>query len=782
MKKRILLLTMVLGLVCTGCNQSNQATKEPEVNVDKAGVVEEVAEEPAPITEYPDYTLKWNDEFDGDELNMDYWNYEPHQPGWVNNELQEYTTSTDNVYIEDGKLVLQAIKEDRAEGEYYTSGKVTTQDKVEFTYGKVVVGLKVPKGQGLWPAAWMMPAEESFYGQWPKCGEIDIMEILGHQTYITYGTLHYGNPHKSSQGVYQLASGRFDQEFHEFSVEWEPTEIRFYIDDELFHSESRWYTGIEGEDTVTYPAPFDQPFYVQLNLAVGGDWPGNPDASTDFENAKYYIDYVRVYQKDSYDDNVTMPELEFLGADENGNYVRNGEFNDEPLDDTTDWQFLMFNNGLGTAKIENNEIAITTALVGTEEYSVQLLEADISVLQGKVYRVSFDAYAEEERQMKVAVTAPEVNWIRYLEDTPVILTPEKQHYELEFTMTEESDNKARVEFNMGNQDSKATIYISNVKMEEVGEVVIEEEIIKKVQSDGNYVSNGTFSHGDGRLKYWDITNDTDAKVYVSNKKLVRELTVESEVQPEDIKAITVKQTELPMTEGVEYELSFDAYGDNNQTILVEFGAETFEIALTEDTQEYKCGLKNVTADSAKDLIFYLGNQGMVAIDNVKIKEKGALLNGSFRNGMIGWTKYVYAPMEDKVSVAVDSLQEEDAVGYTIKDTGAEEWHIQLSQSNIQLEKGLTYCLEFDAKSTLPRDIKCAVQRNGADDDVWTEYGTGFYSLTNEYQHFYLEFEMGEVEDLAAMICFSLGAQGEQITDEHTVFIDNVQLSSAIICR
>ena len=777
MKKRVLFLSMILGFLCTGCSQSGPALQE----TDKNAADMEIVKQESVLPEYPDYTLIWNDEFDGDELNTEYWNYEPHAPGWVNNELQEYTTSTDNVYIEDGKLVIQAIKEERNGEDYYTSGKVTTKDKVEFTYGKVVVGLKVPKGQGLWPAAWMMPAEESFYGQWPKCGEIDIMEILGNDTKISYATLHYGNPHKSSQGIYELKEGRFNEEFHEFSVEWEPSEIRFYVDDELFHKESRWFSAIEGEDEYTYPAPFDQPFFVQLNLAVGGDWPGNPDGTTDFENAKYYIDYVRVYQKEAYDDNVTMPGLDFAEPDETGNYVLNGQFEEEALDDEEGWIFCESNDRLEKDKIKNNEVVITTALQGTEEYSVQFLQPNISVKKGKVYRVSFDAYAAAERQMKVAVTAPEVNWIRYLEDTPVTLTDEKQHYELEFTMLEESDNKARIEFNMGNQGSKEQIHISNVVLEAIGEVEIEEELIKEVQSDGNFVSNGTFSHGEGRLKYWEIVNDTDAKVYVSNKNLIRELVVESEKQPEDIKAVEVKQTDIPLTEGVDYILSFDAYGDHNQTIQIGFGEEVFEVTLSEEKQKYQCGIKNITADSMKDLCFYLGNQGKTVIDNVKIKEDGALLNGSFRNGLIGWTTYVYAPMENKVSVAVDSLQEDSAVGYTIKDTGSEEWHIQLSQSNIQIEKDYTYYLEFDAKSTLDREIKCAVQRNGADDDIWTEYGTGFYSLTNEYQHYILEFVMTEESDLEAMICFSLGAQGEQITEEHTVFIDNVKLSSALVC-
>ena len=246
------------------------------------------------------YKLLWSDEFDGPELDMEKWNYEMHEPGWTNAELQEYTDSTDNIYIEDGKLVIRAIKtKDEAGNDYYTSGKVTGQNKTDFLYGKVVVSAKVPIGQGLWPAIWMMPTNEGFYGQWPKCGEIDIMEILGNQPEVTYSTIHYGEPHAEQQGSYTLKDGSFADDFHEYSVEWEPEEMRFYIDGILFHTVNQWFSAVGGQDKKPYPAPFNQTFFIQLNLAVGGNWPGSPDETTDFENAKFYIDYVRVYQKEA---------------------------------------------------------------------------------------------------------------------------------------------------------------------------------------------------------------------------------------------------------------------------------------------------------------------------------------------------------------------------------------------------------------------------------------------------------------------------------------------------
>ena len=155
------------------------------------------------------YNLLWSDEFDGKEMDKSKWNYEPHQPGWTNNELQEYTTSTDNVFVKNGNLVLKAIKTEKDGKPYYTSGKVTGQNKTDFQYGKVVVSAKVPEGQGLWPAIWMMPKQESYYGQWPKCGEIDIMESLGNDTTISYSTIHYGrarSPRRATRAFLQSST------------------------------------------------------------------------------------------------------------------------------------------------------------------------------------------------------------------------------------------------------------------------------------------------------------------------------------------------------------------------------------------------------------------------------------------------------------------------------------------------------------------------------------------------------------------------------------------------
>lgn len=421
------------------------------------------------VDEIGGYELVWHDEFNGTSLNKKIWSYDPHEPGWTNNELQEYTTSKKNVFVKGGNLHLKAIKEERNHVPYYTSGKVKSQNKEDFLYGRVVVRAKVPEGQGLWPAIWMMPTDESYYGQWPKCGEIDIMEVLGSDTTTAYGTLHYGEPHASQQGIVTLDQGSFSEEFHEFSIDWEPGMIRYYIDGVHYLTVNDWFTAVEGEDDKPYPAPFDQTFFVQLNLAVGGDWPGYPDETTDFDNAEFLIDYVRVYQRtDGYDTNVSKPEKNYKEPDETGNYITNGDFSDaEELYDEDNWYFLLFESGEGSAEIVNNEIVIYTTKPGIQDYSVQLVQPGMPMIKGKKYRLTFDAYAEEDRKMIVCVSAPNAGWVRYLPDTTVNLTTEMTSYSYDFEMTYKDDNSGRLEFNMGNKGSKATIHITNVRLEEI---------------------------------------------------------------------------------------------------------------------------------------------------------------------------------------------------------------------------------------------------------------------------------------------------------------------------
>lgn len=729
---------------------------------------------------YEGYELKWEDQFEGETLNRDDWNVELHDPGWVNNELQSYVDSPENIYIEDGSLVLKPVEKVNEDGTVsYTSGRVNTQNKHDFKYGLFEARVKVPEGQGFLPAFWMMPTNENLYGQWPRCGEIDIMEVLGNDTDTSYGTIHYGNPHSESQGSYTLEEGTFSEEYHVFDVEWEPGKISWYVDEKLIHTESSWYSATEGQGEITYPAPFDQPFYIILNLAVGGNWPGNPDETTDIAGSAYYIDYVKVYQKDSYDENVTKPveDVVLRDPDENGNYIVNGDFSvKEDLTDDQDWTFLTALGGEAEASIDNNEIAITTENEGTVDYSVQLVQPNLPMKQGGVYQVSFDAYADTDRTMKVNVSAPDRSYRRYLEDTAINLTAEKQTYTLDFTMTDSDDANGRLEFNMGAAGSTAGIRISNVTLKKTGEIEITEGD-KGILADGNYVYNGSFQEGEGRLGYWDVQKNEGAQVSVTNENNIRRLMISAPEGTSAENPVIVSQSDLALSAGNAYAMSFTAEGDAGKSISVKAAGQTFTADLTgaEEEYEYKLTLDEAPADT--DIAICVEEPGVFYIDNVRIVEDSLIKNGSFNAGFSGYEPYVDSSISSDVTYVVDSLTEDNAADFSIGNTGDAAWKIQLKQNNVELEQGQWYRLSLDAKANIQRKLMFAIQRDGTSDNDWTPYsGEKIVDLAEDYNTYEIVFQMTAETDPKAVLSISMGAvDGLPITEKHRICIDNINL-------
>ena len=721
------------------------------------------------------WNLVWQDSFEGDKLDLENWSYEKHEPGWVNNELQEYTDSEDNTFIKDGNLVIKAIETEKDGKKHYTSGRITTQNKQTFKYGKFEIRAKFPKGQGLLPALWLMPNDESLYGQWPKCGEIDMAEVLGHEPEKLYGTIHYGEPHAESQGSYTLEEGTFADDYHLFGIEWEPGEIRYYVDGKLYHKVNDWYTKVEGGDEVTYPAPFDQPFYLICNLAVGGNWPGNPDETTDFNNAEFKVDYIKAYQLDSYDENVKKPEKEVIlrDPDGNGNYVINGDFSEDK-----NWEFMTALNGKGSSEIADNKIKIKTENPGTVDYSIQLVQAGIPLKEGGQYRVSFDAKASEDRTMIVDISGPDKSYVRYFDDTSLDLTTEVKNYSYEFTMEKEDDANGRLEFNLGNQGSTADVEISNVKIEKIGQIEKEDDGLKKIMPDGNYVNNGTFDVGENRMKYWEVESKVkDAEITVTNSNNLRELKVNVKDNKCALEDVIVKQTDLAMKENTKYVLYFDAYAQEDKDIVAKVAGETFDANITTDKQTYKFEFKTGDTLDNKNLELLLGAAGITYIDNVRIEENSIIRNGQFDAGLTGWELFKDSSVASKASAALDSLSEKNAIQVKIDDTGDADWKIQFKQNNVKLEKGKKYKLTFDAKSTLDRDIMYAIQRDGSSDNNWDAYtGSNVIRLGKDYETYELGFEMMKDTDSKSIFTISMGAVGgKQITDTHTVTIDNVKV-------
>lgn len=267
-----IILSLALVLSCISCETDETQTVATFTNL----TFEDNFETDGPIDE-----TSWNYELgDGTDNGL--------PPGWGNNELQYYTDRPENIKVEGGMLHITALQES-FQGAAYTSARITTKGKVEQQYGRFEARIQLPWGQGLWPAFWLLGSNIDEVS-WPQCGEIDIMEYRGQNPSTLIGTVH-GPGYSGGQAVskeYNLPADRFDTGFHIFGIEWGPDYINFYVDDVLYNQITP--EDVEGEWV------FDQPFYIILNVAVGGWFPGPPSANTVFPQTML-VDYVRVYSR-----------------------------------------------------------------------------------------------------------------------------------------------------------------------------------------------------------------------------------------------------------------------------------------------------------------------------------------------------------------------------------------------------------------------------------------------------------------------------------------------------
>ncbi|TSE06005.1 glycoside hydrolase family 16 protein [Aquimarina algiphila] len=231
-------------------------------------------------------TIIWEENFDGEQLDESYWNYElgdgcPNLCGWGNNERQIYTQ--ENIKIHDGNLIITATKDKKI----YQSGRITTKDKIEFQYGTIEVRAKLPTGHGLWPAIWMLGSDIDEKG-WPNCGEIDIMEYVGKEPHTIYTSLHtkesFGNTINSKKTIHKT----IEEGFHVYKSIWTEDEIQFYIDSKLVYTFSP-----EIKNDKTWP--FNKPFYLPVNLAIGGNF-GGPEVDDTIFPKQFEIDYIKIWK------------------------------------------------------------------------------------------------------------------------------------------------------------------------------------------------------------------------------------------------------------------------------------------------------------------------------------------------------------------------------------------------------------------------------------------------------------------------------------------------------
>lgn len=272
-------------------NSTGRYVKKTKQIVVQAAAPVSIGEGYSTPISYEGMSLVWNDEFEGAALSSNKWSHDigtgcPDLCGWGNQELEYYRP--ENSYVAGGTFIIEA-KAENFSGSNYTSTKVVTRDKFSFKYGRVDIRAVLPQGQGIWPAFWMLGANHSSIG-WPQCGEVDIMEMIGGSGRETtvYGNVFWDNNGVTDQrGEYTLSSGIFSDEYHVFSIIWDENQIRWFVDDQQFHS---------FPITEETRNEFHNEFYLIMNVAVGGIWPGSPDATTEFPQ-RMSVDYIRVFQQ-----------------------------------------------------------------------------------------------------------------------------------------------------------------------------------------------------------------------------------------------------------------------------------------------------------------------------------------------------------------------------------------------------------------------------------------------------------------------------------------------------
>jgi beta-glucanase (GH16 family) len=278
----VLVFTIVGAVLLTSCAHTVKASVTPP---------------PSPTL--PGWTLVWSDEFnlpDGSSPDAAKWNLVTGGNGFGNAELESYTNRPQNAEIQSGNLVITALKESYTGADMvshdYTSARLNSSNNFAQAYGRFEARIRIPYGQGIWPAFWLLGSDLSTKA-WPTCGEIDIMENIGREPSIVHGTIH-GPGYSGGKGIgspFSFPDGRkFADDFHVYAVEWSPNQIKFFVDDNLYATRT----------PADLPAGtkwvYDHPFFILLNLAVGGKWPGNPDATTVFPQ-QMLVDYVRVYKR-----------------------------------------------------------------------------------------------------------------------------------------------------------------------------------------------------------------------------------------------------------------------------------------------------------------------------------------------------------------------------------------------------------------------------------------------------------------------------------------------------
>ncbi|GKU23474.1 carbohydrate binding domain-containing protein [Clostridium folliculivorans] len=791
--------------------KSDQFTAEKAYVIDVKATGFERAEVTQTIQAKSDWTLSWDDEFDGsgtnvdtNGVNLDKWAYQNGTgaeygiDGWGNNEKEYY--QKDNIKVENGNLVIEA-KPEAKNGKTYTSGRLWTSPTFSQQYGKFEARMKLPKGQGFWPAFWMMP-KDSAYGTWASSGEVDIMEARGRVPDSIAGTLHYGKPwpnNKSTGATYNFPTGQDITGFHTYSVEWEPGEIRWYVDGNLYQTTNNWFSQSAGQpDKNAYPAPFNKPFYIILNLAVGGNFDGGVEPSASDFPAKMEVDYVRAYDLTGRQYKQPVEPIltkDTLPADAkqpiDGNYVHDVSFN-QPITEVTtgslnpeNWNFVHVPDAGGAGDVSIDTInserfaKVNITNVGTQNYALQLIQ-NVALAKGRYYKLTFDGKAAANRNISVKFGGgADRGWSAYSDNFDVALKDSVQSYEYRFQMQADTDTLARMEFNMGTNN--AAVWIGNVKVEEV-DGLYDPNAAKTPLDDGNHVYNGNFELGTmERMAFWNF-NTSGAIAQASVNPDATEFKAAIDNGGTSRNAVNLVQKGMNLLQSDSYELTFDGRAASARDIEVKllskdgstvYATQILNLGTASSKQTIDFTMPQGVTDTEGQLVFNMGGTNVdVYLDNIKLirttnnnvdytgVDLFPLKNGDFSLGLNAWE-----PFTQGANASFDVVNGEAKVG--VQSLGTEAWNVMLNQSNMKLSKGFEYVVSFDARATVNRDIEATLENSS----YTRRFDSGFIALTPQTKHFEYSFKM-TVDDVLALK-FILGKTPQGAVGD--VFIDNVVL-------
>ena len=697
------------------------------------------------------FKATWSDEFNGTTLDTSKWGYQDGTgaeyglDGWGNDEQQYYTR--DNLTVGDGAMTITATK--GTHGKPYDSARIWTQNQAGTenyfgqTYGRFEAKMKLPAGdgcQGLWPAFWLLPETTDIYGVWPLSGEIDIMEARGREGNKADGTIHFGRPwpNDGSSGSSMVWDDPLAiTNYHIYSVDWTPTYMSFQVDGEEYYRAENWYSQSDDQPAkYAFPAPFDQDFYIVFNMAVGGTYDGNLNPDNSVLPAEMKVDYVRVYQFNNLPAGIvgdpdTTPETIPAGTkdyiiDPNFTDVKTVVTDDDPKN-VNGWNLLTLSQFGGAADFSTVDVDGTTfAKVnitngGSQNYSIQLTQK-LALYYGNWYTLSFDAYADNSREIIAKIGGDGTNsWAAYNSVTTA-LGREVKHYEYTFQMLNETDTSSRLEMNMGY--GTGPVYIANVKFESASGLTINHDVAKAPLESGNGIYNGGFDLGTtDRLAYW----HADGGEVVKNGGTYYFQAGAS--------GATLYQTGIELLQSDTYELDAAVSGNVTYTVTSADGSTSYASGTLTGKQTFTmpAGVtdKNATITFTLASGATLDDISLIRTTYNNVDFSGLdcypLTNGDFEAGELGWSTY-------GTNWSVVEEGDGNHIGQ-VQGKPGNRWDAMLIQSDLHLLGGYAYELSFKAKASKAAVIDVVLEdssysRAFAQTNInvgtdWTDYNYNF---------------------------------------------------------